>query len=116
MLLCGALDSGSFIYGRFCLIYVAIFFAIVAVVDFSLGRTFHFLQARAGGITGAEYYVCEKVTEDIIIMGSSRASHHYVPEIISEELGMSCFNAGRDGNGIILQYGRCCMKDMPQGY
>lgn len=39
-------------------------------------------------------------------MGSSRASHHYVPEIISEKLGMSCFNAGQDGNGIILQYGR----------
>lgn len=88
------------------LINIAIFFAIVAVVDFSLGKVFHYLQARAGGRTGAEYYVCEKATEDVIIMGSSRASHHYVPEIISEKLGLSCFNAGQDGNGIILQYGR----------
>lgn len=88
------------------LINIAIFFAIIAVVDFSLGKVFHYLQARAGGRTGAEYYVCEKATEDVIIMGSSRASHHYVPEIISENLGMSCFNAGQDGNGIILQYGR----------
>lgn len=88
------------------LIRIAIFFAIVTVVDFSLGKVFHYLQAHAGGRTGAEYYVCEKATEDIIIMGSSRASHHYVPEIISEKLGMSCFNAGQDGNGIILQYGR----------
>lgn len=39
-------------------------------------------------------------------MGSSRAAHHYVPELITEKLGMSCFNAGQDGNGIILQYGR----------
>lgn len=88
------------------LINIAIFFAIVAVVDFSLGKVFHYIQSTAGGRTGAEYYVCEKADEDVIIMGSSRASHHYVPEIISEKLGMSCFNAGQDGNGIILQYGR----------
>ncbi len=89
------------------LIHIAVFFAIVAVVDFSLGKLFHYLQStKAGGRTGAEYYACEKSNEDIIIMGSSRASHHYVPEIITEKTGLSCFNAGQDGNGIILQYGR----------
>ena len=88
------------------LINIAIFFAIVVAVDFSLGKVFHYLQSTAGGRTGAEFYVCEKATEDVIIMGSSRASHHYVPDIISESLGMTCFNAGQDGNGIILQYGR----------
>lgn len=89
------------------LIHIAVFFAIVAVVDFSLGKLFYYLQStKAGGRTGAEYYACEKSNEDIIIMGSSRASHHYVPEIITEKTGMSCFNAGQDGNGIILQYGR----------
>ena len=86
---------------------IAIFFAIVAVVDFSIGKLFHYLQANmAGGRTGAEYYICERATEDVIIMGSSRASHHYIPERISEDLGISCFNGGQDGNGIILQYGR----------
>lgn len=91
------------------LVNIALFFAIVAAVDFSLGKVFHYLQSRAGGRTGAEYYVCENATEDVIIMGSSRASHHYVPEIISEKMGMSCFNAGQDGNGIIMQYGRWMM-------
>ncbi len=89
------------------LIHIAVFFAIVAMVDFSLGKLFYYLQStKAGGRTGAEYYACEKSNEDIIIMGSSRASHHYVPEIITEKTGLSCFNAGQDGNGIILQYGR----------
>lgn len=96
------------------LINIAIFFAIVTVVDFSLGKLFHYIQATAGGRTGAEYYVCEKANEDVIIMGSSRASHHYVSEIISEKLGMSCFNAGQDGNGIILQYGRWRMMSRRQ--
>lgn len=88
------------------LMRIAVFFAIVFFVDYSLGKLFYYVQSRAGGRTGAEFYVCNKATEDIIIMGSSRASHHYVSDILSEKLGMSCFNAGQDGNGIILQYGR----------
>ena len=89
------------------LLQIALFFAIVAVVDFAAGKLFRYVQAnRAGGRTGAEWYACRESNEDIIIMGSSRASHHYVPQIMSDSLGMSCFNAGQDGNGIILQYGR----------
>lgn len=42
---------------------------------------------------------------DVLIMGSSRARHHYDPHIISESLGMTCYNAGYDGNGIILANG-----------
>lgn len=99
------LSMGAFDMKKF-VIYLSIFFAIIAVVDISLGKVFHHLQSRAGGRTGAEYYVCEKATEDIIIMGSSRASYHYVSNIISEKLGLTCFNAGKDGNGIIMHYGR----------
>ena len=89
------------------LLQIVLFFAIVAVVDFAAGKLFRYVQAnRAGGRTGAEWYACRESNEDIIIMGSSRASHHYVPQILSDSLGMSCFNAGQDGNGIILQYGR----------
>ena len=89
------------------LLQIALFFAIVAVVDFAAGKLFRYVQAnRAGGRTGAEWHACRESNEDIIIMGSSRASHHYVPQILTDSLGMSCFNAGQDGNGIILQYGR----------
>lgn len=89
------------------LLQIALFFAIVAVVDFAAGKLFRYVQAnKAGGRTGAEWYACRESNEDIVIMGSSRASHHYVPQILSDSLGMSCFNAGQDGNGIILQYGR----------
>ena len=89
------------------LIKIAFFFGIVAIVDFSFGKLFHYLQWNvAGGRTGSEYYACKESDEDIIIMGSSRAAHHYDAKIIAEGLGKSCFNAGEDGNGIILQYGR----------
>lgn len=88
------------------IINILIFFGIVAVVDFGAGKAFRYLQSHAGGRTGAEWYACKESNEDVIIMGSSRASHHYVPQIITDSLGLSCFNAGQDGNGIIMQYGR----------
>ena len=89
------------------IINILIFFGIVAAVDVVAGKVFGYLQSNiAGGRTGAEYYACRESNEDVIIMGSSRASHHYVPQIITDSLGLTCFNAGQDGNGIILQYGR----------
>lgn len=44
-------------------------------------------------------------TEDVFIYGSSRAFRHYNPDIISEESGMTTFNAGTQGNGVLFAYG-----------
>lgn len=44
-------------------------------------------------------------TADIVVMGSSRAHHHYVPSVIKEITGYSAHNAGVDGNGIVLATG-----------
>lgn len=92
------------------LINIAIFFAIVAAVDFSLGYAFQFLHARTGGRTGSEYHVCKEGEEEILIMGSSRASHHYISTMLADSLGLSCYNGGQDGNGIVMQYGRWKMR------
>lgn len=89
------------------LINIAIFFAIVAIVDMAIWMGFHYLQANvAKGRIKVEYHACMESDEDVLILGSSRAAHHYVPQILSDSLGMKCFNAGQDGNGIILHYGR----------
>lgn len=48
-------------------------------------------------------YAVEKVNTDIIIIGSSKASHHYIPNMISEELGMSTYNCGQDGCFFLYQ-------------
>lgn len=86
---------------------ILLFFVIIAVIDIIAGKVFWYLQStKSGGGTGAEYYVCKEGTEEILIMGSSRASHHYVSQLFQDSLGMSCFNGGQEGNGIVLQYGR----------
>ena len=88
------------------IVYIVLFFAIVLAVDFGFGKGCDYLRAHAkGGETRQMYDLCMKDQYDILIMGSSRAHHHYVSQIIEDSLGMSCYNAGYDGNGIILMYG-----------
>lgn len=44
-------------------------------------------------------------TADVVVMGSSRAHHHYVCSVITEHTGMTAHNAGIDGNGIVTATG-----------
>ena len=89
------------------IVHIIVFFAIIVVIDFCFGQVCQYLNSHAGGgDTQREYYAFMKSSEDILIFGSSRALHHYVPAIIEDSLGLTCFNCGLDGNGIIMQYGR----------
>ncbi len=88
------------------LIKIALFFAIIAVVDFAFGKACDYLREHTkGGFSGNVHYICEHCNEDVIMMGSSRMRHHYVPRVFEDTLGMTCYNTGIDGNGIILSYG-----------
>ena len=76
-------------------------------MDFAFGLVFSSLRSHAkGGSTANCESIANRVTDDIIILGSSRATHHYVPQIIEDSLGVSCYNCGEEGNGIVLAYGR----------
>lgn len=85
---------------------VGLFFLALIIVDRALGTVFAYMGEHAkGGYVGHHVYVTDKTNEDILIFGSSRAIHHYNPQIISDSLGMTCYNCGQDGNGIVLFYG-----------
>lgn len=88
------------------LIKIALFFVAVAIVDVLFGIACQYMNdhSKGGGIK-SRYYVCKESNEDVLIFGSSRAKHHYVPDIIEDSLGVTCYNTGEDGNGIILSYG-----------
>ena len=89
------------------LLKVLLFFALVVVMDFVFGFVFSWLRTHAkGGSTANCEYIANRCEDDIIILGSSRASHHYVPQLIEDSLGLSCYNCGEEGNGIVLAYGR----------
>lgn len=87
-------------------IRLLVFLAIMFILDRGFGMTMKYLQNHAkGGYVGHHNYILHQTNEDILIFGSSRAIHHYNPQIIKDSLGMSCYNCGQDGNGIVLFYG-----------
>lgn len=89
---------------------ILLFFIFIAVCDYAFGLICSYLNKSAiGGDTKSHYYASMESDEEVIILGSSRAIHHYIPSILSDSLNMSVYNSGVDGNGIILQYGRLKM-------
>lgn len=94
---------------------VLVFFAIIALVDIAGGWGLKWLTTHArGGFTLRDNYICDSLQTDILLSGSSRCVRHYNPQIISDSLGVSCYNSGQMGNGIILNYGRLKMLNERQ--
>lgn len=88
---------------------ILMFFAFIVVIDITSGWGFNYLRSHAKGDTQKNYYISEICTDDIIILGSSRAVRHYDPQIIEDSLGMSCYNCGEPGCGIITAFARYSM-------
>lgn len=89
------------------ILHILLFFAIIVTIDYCFGKAFDYMVSHAkGGNTKETYDLLMNDQYDIIIMGSSRATHHYIPQMIEDSIGMTCYNAGADGNGIVLMYGR----------
>lgn len=85
---------------------ILLLIVILLIIDKSIGIIFQFMQHHSkGGDTGRMEYIANRMNQDILIFGSSRAIHHYNPQIIEDSLQMSCYNCGKDGNGIIFSYG-----------
>ena len=82
-----------------------IFLLVVFIIDQVLGRTLrHYYFTSTSGENYRTTYALDSTNADIIILGSSRASHHYVPKIIKDSLGLSCYNTGRDGNFLLFNF------------
>ena len=99
-------------------IKVILFFVLLGVVDDLGGYALGYLANHArGGFTQRDAFICDSLETDILLMGSSRCVRHYNPQIITDSLGMSCYNSGQMGNGVILNYGRLkmvCERKKPQ--
>lgn len=92
------------------IIKILLFFTIVVVIDFCVGFTGDYLQAHAkGGETRKTNDLVMNDHHDIVIFGSSRACHHYDTPLMSDILGLDIYNAGYDGNGVVLSYGLLSM-------
>lgn len=88
------------------LLHILLFSAMVAIVDVSIGAFGRYLQGHAkGGSTRQFDDLVMKDRHDVLILGSSRAHHHYDTPFLSDSLGLDVYNAGLDGNGVVLADG-----------
>jgi hypothetical protein len=77
---------------------IALLLVIIFLVDRGLGSILqYFLFKEKQGDSFVTRRAVTEASEDILIIGSSRAQHHYIPELITRKTGLSCFNFGRDG-------------------
>jgi hypothetical protein len=84
----------------------ALLFAVVVfVLDQVSGRMLrHYYFKVSSGEIERTTYTIDSTKADILIMGSSRALHHYIPGMIEDSMGKTCYNAGRDGAFIYHTY------------
>lgn len=88
--------------------YILAVVAVVVIVigiDFAFGWAMSsFVRRAPAGDTANHAYINLNLNDSIVVMGSSRANHHYVPDILEQRSEVSVYNAGTDANGIILAY------------
>lgn len=89
------------------LLYIFLFFACAAALDRAIGAGCDYLNTHLqGGDNKSHYDIYNIAKADILILGSSRATHHYVPQIFEDSLEMTCYNCGYDALGILCMYTR----------
>lgn len=80
-------------------------FTVVITLDFIIGNTlrYFYFKQKVGRLYRTTYAINE-TTDQVLIFGSSRAYHHYNPEVIQEELNLTCCNVGSPGQFMIYNY------------
>lgn len=74
-------------------------------LDRAVGLAFDYIHRHPrGGTTAHQRRIISATHAPVLVFGSSRARHHYIPEAMAARLGCPVLNCGEDGNGIFLAY------------
>lgn len=84
---------------------ILIFLLLMVLIDRGVGYTLSYMADHArGGYIGHHNYIVNDSRDDVLVFGSSRAIHHYNTPMMQDSLGLTCYNCGQDGEGIVLFY------------
>ncbi len=100
-------DRPAEVSARVHLFRIALFLAGVVAVDRFAGGLAHYAFGRVqtgeggGQINGSLEH---SSSADVLIFGNSRAKHHVDPRTLAQELALSTYNMGCNGQGIYYHY------------
>lgn len=77
----------------------------MVLIDLSASSIFQYRTLANSGTMGKVNHMINDFSEEVLILGSSRALHHYNSNIFLDSLNLSTYNGAYDGNGIILAKG-----------
>ena len=84
--------------------FIGIILAIVVGADLLIGAVSKdaILNVKDVGVNQTNtVQAFFKRKADVLILGPSTANHHFDCQILRDSLGMTCYNAGRDGQNVI---------------
>ncbi|WP_121357542.1 SGNH/GDSL hydrolase family protein [Flavisolibacter nicotianae] len=85
------------------LVRLLIFLGIVLALDKVIGVVCQKLYVRSNEYTVRKLrYTLDSTRQEILVLGSSRAEHHFIPNIISQSTGMTTYNCGFAGEGFLF--------------
>jgi hypothetical protein len=74
---------------------------LLLVVDRICGSLLNnFFYKQTHGDDAVSIELISKTKADVLMLGSSRASHHYITDSLEKHTGLSAYNGGRDNMGI----------------
>ena len=97
-------------------IAVLVVLALVFATDRVIGKVMDNLLPLISnnGDSGKTYFSLHDVNTPIVIVGSSRAAHHYVTELIEDSLKTPAYNVGIDG--CFFSYNCCVINSILDRY
>ena len=89
---------------------------LVIFIDFTIGITIKSMLPNISNKEdiGKTYFSLNDVNTPIVVVGSSRASHHYVTSVIENEYNKETYNVARDG--CFFSYNCCVMNSILDRY
>jgi hypothetical protein len=87
--------------GKTFLLRLTVIGLTLVILDLAIGKLmeyfyFHLRHGEQARLT----YAIDSTADPILVLGSSRAAHQYVPAIITDSLHLRCYNAGKDKQGL----------------
>ncbi len=84
---------------------LAVLLLVVVVLDYGIGKALSYWYFKqTSGLQYRTTYSVNSTTASVLIVGSSRANHHYYPTVLEQGLQQSYYNMGRDGSFIFYHY------------